>query len=205
VKTFLWSLLLIVPGLIAAMRYSLAPYYLAEDPSISVTEALRRSKETMADKKMSLFMLEISFLIWLLGAMLMETLLVGISPILALVASQFIQLMMATYLNAAVAGFYRAAAVPEGFARAQADAAQWLRSVGGSGFAGAGRHFGSDDNTTEDAAEPEDAAENADADDPQGDGAHDPIIGGHGDGPNGGEGTAGDESGGEGTDGPRHG
>ena len=145
VKTLLWSLLLIVPGLMAALRYSLAPYYLAQDPTLSVTEALQKSIEAMKDKKMSLFMLEVSFLIWLLGAMLAETLLAGLSPILALVASQFIQLMMAAYLNASVAGFYLAAAVPDGFAKAQDEAAMWLRSVGGGSFTRASRHFGNDD------------------------------------------------------------
>ncbi len=162
VKTFLWSLLLIVPGLMAALRYSLAPFYLAEDPQISVLEALRKSKETMQGKKMTLFMLDASFLIWLLGAMLMETLLAEISPIVGMVASQFIQLMMATYLNASVAGFYKAASTPEGIANAQTEAAMWLRSVGGGGFAAPGRHFGSDDN------EADGAGGNGDADEPNG-------------------------------------
>ena len=156
VKTFLWSLLLIVPGVMAALRYAMAPMYLADDPSLSVTEAMNRSKQTMKDKKLSLFMLELSFVVWLLGAMLMETLLAGMSIVLALVASQFIQLTMATYLNAAVAGFYLAAAAPQGMSEAQTEAAMWLRSMGG--YAGANRRpFGSDDNS---------APENGDADEP---------------------------------------
>ena len=151
VKTFLWALLLIVPGLMAALRYSLAPYYLAQDPTLRVTEALQKSKDAMRDKKTNLFLLEASFLIWLLGAMLTETLLAGVSVILGMVASQFIQLMMAAYLNASVAGFFLAAAAPDGIASAQREAADWLRTMGGS-FPGAMRHFGSDDNAGDESA-----------------------------------------------------
>lgn len=44
---FLWSLLLFVPGLIAAYRYAMAPYILAEDPGCTASEALARSTEMM--------------------------------------------------------------------------------------------------------------------------------------------------------------
>ena len=151
IKVFLWSLLLIVPGIIAAIRYSMAPFYLAENPEMGILEALEKSKETMKDKKMTLLMLEFSFIGWLLGAMLSETLLSGISVILALVASQFIQLVMATYLNAACASFFLAASVPDGMLNAQTDAATWLQNAGmGADVPGWGRKgFGNDDNDTE--------------------------------------------------------
>ncbi|NLI21074.1 MAG: DUF975 family protein [Clostridiales bacterium] len=150
VKITLWSLLLVVPGIIAALRYSMAPFYLAQDPSLGVLEALRKSKECMRRQKTTFLMLQVSFLAWLLGAMLCETLLSGFSVILALVASQFVQLVMAAYLNAACAGFYLAVSVPGGLEKAQAEAVRWLRSVGMGGFPGAGRPtFGNDDNTEE--------------------------------------------------------
>ena len=44
VKIFLWSLLLVVPGIMAWLRYSMAPFYLAEHPEMGVLEAVRRSK-----------------------------------------------------------------------------------------------------------------------------------------------------------------
>ena len=43
VRIFLWSLLLVVPGIIAAIRYSMAPYYMAEDPSIARQRLLKRA------------------------------------------------------------------------------------------------------------------------------------------------------------------
>ena len=158
IKTMLWTLLLVVPGIMAAMRYSMAPYYLAEDPDIGVLEAIRKSKATMQDKKTTYFMLLVSFLGWLLGAMLSEMLLSGISIILAQVVSQFIMLFMATYQNAACASFYLSASTPEGMQKAQADAAVWLRTMGadndGTGWKRIG--FGSDDNddTDDEAQEP---------------------------------------------------
>ena len=132
VRVMLWSLLLFVPGIIALLRYSMAPFYLAESPEIGVLEAIRKSKETMKDKKLSYFILELSFVGWLLAALFSQMLLDGISPILGLVVSQFIQLYMTTYLNASCSSFYLAASVPQGMDRAQAEAAAWLNSVSGS-------------------------------------------------------------------------
>ena len=132
VRVMLWSLLLFVPGIIALLRYSMAPYYLAEDPKIGVLDAIRKSKETMKDKKLSYFILELSFVGWLLAALFSQMLLDGISPVLGLVVSQFIQLYMATYLNASCTSFYLAASVPQGMDRAQAEAAAWLNSISGS-------------------------------------------------------------------------
>ena len=65
---FLWSLLLFVPGLIAAYRYAMAPYILAEDPGCTASEALARSTEMMRGYKARLFCLDLSFFGWrLLG------------------------------------------------------------------------------------------------------------------------------------------
>ena len=47
VKIFLWTCLLIVPGFIAAIRYSMAPYLLAEHPEMTAKEALEESKRIM--------------------------------------------------------------------------------------------------------------------------------------------------------------
>ncbi len=130
VKVALWSLLLFVPGIIAMLRYSMAPYYLAEHPEISVWEAIRLSKQAMKTQKLNYLILYLSFVGWLLAALLSEMLLDGISVILGLVASQFIQLYMVTYLNAACAVFYLAVSSPDGIRGAQSDANAWLRSIG---------------------------------------------------------------------------
>ena len=48
---WLWSLLFIVPGIIAAYRYRLAPYLMAENPNLGIREAVNMSKELMAGNK----------------------------------------------------------------------------------------------------------------------------------------------------------
>lgn len=62
----LWSLLLIVPGIIAGLSYSMAFYILADDPSIGGREALDRSKKMMYGYKWKLFALHLRFLGWAL-------------------------------------------------------------------------------------------------------------------------------------------
>ena len=66
----LWSLLLIFPGFIAAYRYSMAIYLLVDDPSRSLMECLRLSKEMMKGHKWELFVLDLSFIGWGFLAML---------------------------------------------------------------------------------------------------------------------------------------
>ena len=62
--TFLWMLLFIIPGIIAAYRYALAPYLMAENPNMGVMEGISRSKELMAGNKWRLFCLHLSFIGW---------------------------------------------------------------------------------------------------------------------------------------------
>ena len=64
--TLLWSLLFVVPGIIAAYRYSMAPFIMAENPDIGIREAVRRSKMIMHGNKLRLFRLQLSFFGWYL-------------------------------------------------------------------------------------------------------------------------------------------
>lgn len=61
---WLWSLLFIVPGIIAGYRYCLAPYLMAENPNLGIREAVNMSKELMAGHKWRLFCLNLSFIGW---------------------------------------------------------------------------------------------------------------------------------------------
>lgn len=60
----LWSLLFVIPGIIAAYRYRFVPYILAENPDLVPSEALRLSKEMTNGIKMDLFILDLSFFGW---------------------------------------------------------------------------------------------------------------------------------------------
>ena len=72
---FLWSLLFLIPGIIAAYRYSFARFNLYENPGIGVMEALDMSKRQTLGYKSQLFMLDLSYIGWILLARLPSTLL----------------------------------------------------------------------------------------------------------------------------------
>ncbi|NOU48120.1 MAG: DUF975 family protein [Bacteroidales bacterium] len=62
----LWSILLIIPGIIAAFSYSMTFFIMAEDTSISPMQALDKSKAMMNGYKAKLFRLYLRFLGWAL-------------------------------------------------------------------------------------------------------------------------------------------
>ena len=91
IKVLLWSLLFIIPGIIAAYRYSMAEYILAENPELKVKEAIRRSSKLMKGNKWKYFCLDLSFIGWDLLAGLLP----GVGSIL-----------LNPYKQAAFAAFY---------------------------------------------------------------------------------------------------
>ena len=60
-KTVLWSLLFVVPGIIAAIRYSLSFFVLADNPDIKAHEAIEKSKQMMKGKKLKYWIVSICF------------------------------------------------------------------------------------------------------------------------------------------------
>lgn len=64
--TLLWSLLLIIPGIIKSFSYSMAMYIQAENPGKPAKECIAESKAMMDGHKAELFMLCLSFLGWIL-------------------------------------------------------------------------------------------------------------------------------------------
>ena len=70
VLIFLWSLLLVIPGIIAAYRYSFAVYVMIDHPEMSAMDCLRESKRLTTGYKRQLFLLDLSFIFWFLLTML---------------------------------------------------------------------------------------------------------------------------------------
>jgi uncharacterized membrane protein len=67
----LWTLLLIIPGIIKFYAYRMVPYILADNPDIKAKRAIQLSKEMTDGQKMDIFILDLSFLGWfLLGSLL---------------------------------------------------------------------------------------------------------------------------------------
>ena len=82
---FLWSLLFIIPGLIAAYRYRFALYNLLENPDIGIMEAISLSKEQTRGYKWQLFVLDLSFLGWaILSCFTFGLLLIWLQPYMTL-------------------------------------------------------------------------------------------------------------------------
>ena len=66
----LWSLLFVIPGIVAFYRYRFAPLYLYEHPERGILEALQESCRLTRGFKASLFALDLSYLGWGLVAYL---------------------------------------------------------------------------------------------------------------------------------------
>lgn len=62
----LWSLLLLIPGIVKGYSYSMINYILCDNPEMSGTEAINESKRIMDGHKMDLFVLHLSFIPWVL-------------------------------------------------------------------------------------------------------------------------------------------
>lgn len=60
----LWSLLLIIPGIIKAYEYRMIPYILADHPEMTTKEVFAKSKELMHGQKWRAFVLDLSFIGW---------------------------------------------------------------------------------------------------------------------------------------------
>ena len=67
---FLWSLLFVIPGIVASLSYAVTSYIIAENDEISAGEALEESKELMRGNRWKLFCLHFSFIGWILLSLL---------------------------------------------------------------------------------------------------------------------------------------
>ena len=97
------TLLMVVPGAMAALRHALADYILADQPESRILFCVRRSKELMKDQKKNLFFLLVSFLLWYLLELLVSSLFAGV---LSLVVQMLAGLAISVYMSASIAAFY---------------------------------------------------------------------------------------------------
>lgn len=64
--TFLWSLLFIIPGIIASISYSMVYFVTLDNPDLKAMEVIKKSKEIMNGHKMDYFILILSFIGWII-------------------------------------------------------------------------------------------------------------------------------------------
>lgn len=94
--TFLWSLLLIVPGIIKSYAYALATYIAADEPETAPRETLRKSEELMMGHKMDLFILDLTFIGWyLLGLLCLGIGIIFVIPYHYMARAEFYQELIA--------------------------------------------------------------------------------------------------------------
>ncbi len=125
IKIFLWSLLFVIPGIVALFRYSQAWFILADDPSKDPERCLTESSVIMEGNKEKLFQLSISFIGWMLIAsapqifieeasnfgadsvlrILISTLAFGSTTLFSLLAS-LLTIFVRIYIYTAYACFY---------------------------------------------------------------------------------------------------
>ena len=97
---FLWSLLLIVPGIIAAIRYSQAVNVMRDHPNYGALECINESKEIMRGNKLNYFMLTLSFAGWII----IGVALIMLSPVP--VVGSALDIWVVPYMGIATALFY---------------------------------------------------------------------------------------------------
>lgn len=61
--TSLWSLLFVIPGIVKAYAYAMAPYILMDNPDMGVLEAITQSRKMMKGYKWKLFWIDFGFAI----------------------------------------------------------------------------------------------------------------------------------------------
>ena len=88
--TFLWTLLLIVPGIIAALRYSQTFFILKDNPELDGLAAINKSKELMKGHKGEFFVLQLSFIPWfLLGCITLGLGFIYVAPYYSLTIANY--------------------------------------------------------------------------------------------------------------------
>jgi len=70
VYLILWTLLFIIPGIVKIFSYRMVPFILAENPGLGPNEVITRSREMMDGQKGAAFVLDLSFIGWVLLSVL---------------------------------------------------------------------------------------------------------------------------------------
>ena len=123
----LWSMLFVIPGIIAAYRYSFAMLNLCENPELGVMEALNLSKRQTNGYKMQLFLLQLSFIGYQIAAVLIallyEYVIISDLPdslsgavlgaLIYGVLSAVVGVYLTPYLNLSTCRFYQLATAPQ--------------------------------------------------------------------------------------------
>jgi uncharacterized membrane protein len=100
---FLWFLLFIIPGIIMAYAYRMVPYILADNPNIGYRRAVQLSTQMTQGHKLHIFVLDLSFLGWLILGVL--AFFVGVLFVLPYINAANAELYLVLRRNAIKTGY----------------------------------------------------------------------------------------------------
>lgn len=104
VYIFLWTLLLVVPGIIKSISYSQTLYVLRDEPSLTYNGAIERSMAMMEGHKMDYFLLILSFIGWyILGIISLGIGFLWINPYVSKTKALFYEDLKSEYENKTIA------------------------------------------------------------------------------------------------------
>ena len=96
----LWAILLVVPGIIKGLAYSMYPYVLRDEPDLSVWQTLKKSEAIMKGYKGKLFLMYLSFIGWfILGAFTFGILYIWLTPYIMTSTVKFYDDVRRAYYN----------------------------------------------------------------------------------------------------------
>ena len=101
--------LMIVLMVRAMLHYTMAPLFLADEPERGVRGSLRASIDMMRTRKMALFSLMLSFILWMMVLSMLTSLLSAmLGTVIASTISMLLQLMLSVYMQTSICAFYEA-------------------------------------------------------------------------------------------------
>jgi len=106
VYIFLWTLLLIIPGIVKGLSYAMTPFILKDNPEMKNDEAIELSMSMMHGHKADLFWLYLSFIGW--AVLCIFTLCIGfiwLIPYFETATAHFYEDLKEEYQNESVAQF----------------------------------------------------------------------------------------------------
>ena len=97
----LWTLLFIIPGIIKSYSYSMAEYIAIDNPNMKAEDCITLSRKMMKGNKFKLFLLDLSFVGWIL----LSIIIIFVGPFLVyayqnLARAAFYEDLKAQYFNA---------------------------------------------------------------------------------------------------------
>ena len=112
---FLWTLLFIIPGIIATFRYSQAFFILADDPDKGIRQCMNESKAMMKGNKAKYFLLNLSFIGWGLLALIPASIISSLGSVISnnafiialfTIIGNLLTAPVIAYMFSAFSGFY---------------------------------------------------------------------------------------------------